>query len=127
MSAKIKTPKLVPTLAMTGSLSYSSSYMSDTDSRVQLYSNSLERDITQQADADFINTQVIEEEVSRFIQEKLHKSLPFHLNIYKDENDYVYVDLTVNEDNAIEIYNYSKALNELASQKQKNFIFVIGE
>ncbi|MFS4085100.1 hypothetical protein ACMDCO_05195 [Aerococcus urinaeequi] len=127
MSAKIKTPKLAPTLAMTGSLSYSSSYMSDTDSRVQLYSNSLERDITQQADADFINTQVIEEEVSRFIQENLHKSLPFHLNIYKDENDYVYVDLTVNEDNAIEIYNYSKALNELASQKQKNFIFVIGE
>lgn len=127
MSAKIKTPKLVQTLAMTGSLSYSSSYMSDTDSRVQLYSNSLERDITQQADADFINTQVIEEEVSRFIQENLHKSLPFHLNIYKDENDYVYVDLTVNEDNAIEIYNYSKALNELASQKQKNFIFVIGE
>lgn len=127
MSAKIKTPKLVPTLAMTGSLSYSSSYMSDTDSRVQLYSNSLERDITQQADADFINTQVIEEEVSRFIQENLRKSLPFHLNIYKDENDYVYVDLTVNEDNAIEIYNYSKALNELASQKQKNFIFVIGE
>lgn len=127
MSAKIKTPKLVPTLAMTGSLSYSSSYMSDTDSRVQLYSNSLERDITQQADADFINTQVIEEEVSRFIQENLHKLLPFHLNIYKDENDYVYVDLTVNEDNAIEIYNYSKALNELASQKQKNFIFVIGE
>jgi len=127
MSAKIKTPKLVSTLAMAGSLSYSSSYMSDTDSRVQLYSNSLERDITQQADADFINTQVIEEEVSRFIQENLHKSLPFLLNIYKDENDYVYVDLTVNEDNAIEIYNYSKKLNELASQKQKNFIFVIGE
>jgi len=127
MSANIQTPKFAVSLAMTGTLSYSTSYNLDSDSRVHLYSNSLEQEIVTQTSADFISKQVIEEEVSKFIEDNLHKSLKFQLNIYADDKDFLYVDLIANEDNVLEIYNYSEKLNKFADQNKKKLIFVVGE
>ncbi|MEY8371380.1 hypothetical protein AAK938_07530 [Aerococcaceae bacterium 50-4] len=127
MEARIQKPNLVPVLEMTDSLSYSTSYNSDIEPKIRFNVNSLEHKINNPSSKAFINKQILEDDITNFIKSVLDKDISFKLNIYEEDEEFIYVNLKANKNNAVEIFNFATELNNEANNNDKNFIFVVGE